>query len=484
MRLGIDFGTTRTVVAACDRGNTPVLGFEAPDGSVHNYIPTLAATDGTAWRYGWDAVDVLGTDGWHGVRSFKRALSGPSAGLHAQVAAGPFSASVFELLTGFLSHLREALAHSTHPGDAAAEAPIEAMIAVPAGASSAQRFATLEGFRSAGFVVRGLLNEPSAAGIEYAHRYRKSLTSNRQDVLVYDLGGGTFDASRVCMGDGTHVVTGHAGLGDVGGADVDDLLLALATAASGWSGPHDAALLERVRDAKEQITPNTRQVLVELDDDTAVPVKVADLYAACGPMLQRTLDALEPLADDEGLAGVYVVGGGSELPIVARTLKERFGRKVKRSAYASASIAVGLALALDGQGPVLEEQLSRAFGVFREARSGTDVMFDPILRPEQPIDGSEHVRRYRAVHNIGHLRFVECDAITDGAPDGDVTPFADLLVPYDSALEGTDLSATAVRSLSQGPVVEERYRISPEGMVALEVRNLDTGRVLAQWPHV
>ena len=134
MRIGIDFGTTRTVVAACDRGNTPVVSFEAPDGSLHAHIPTLAATNGTEWRYGWEAVDVIDADGWHVLRSFKRALSGADASLHRTVHVGPHEVSLVTLITGFLEHLKGQLASSTaatlqgHDSDA-----ITAMVAVPAG---------------------------------------------------------------------------------------------------------------------------------------------------------------------------------------------------------------------------------------------------------------------------------------------------------------------------------------------------------------
>ena len=70
---------------------------------------------------------------------------------------------------------------------------------MPANASSAQRLLTLDAFVAAGFHVVALLNEPSAAGLEYAHRYRSTITAKREYVLIYDLGGGTFDASLLKM---------------------------------------------------------------------------------------------------------------------------------------------------------------------------------------------------------------------------------------------------------------------------------------------
>jgi len=478
MRLGIDFGTTRTVVAVCDHGNTPVVGFEGPDGTTHDHIPSLVALRGDELRYGWHAAAVVGEAGWSSLRAFKRLLSGTDAHPQRTVDLGGRALGLHDLMVGFLTHVRDQLETASNaPGVDAG--PHEVFVAVPAGASSQQRFATLEAFRGAGFMVQGMLNEPSAAGIEYAHRYGKTLTSQRQEVLVYDLGGGTFDASRVLMADGRHEVVGHVGLGDFGGCDFDEVLLDLALASAGIPRPKETtALLEHVREQKEGLSPNTRKVLVELDDEHIVTLQTSHLYAACSPLVERSIQALETLlgeGSDASLAGVYVVGGASELPVVARTLKERFGRRVKRSAYASASIAVGLALALDGQAPELDETLSRSFGVFREWQGGDDVVFDAILTPEHRRDGQPKVRRYRAVHNIGHLRYVECDHVEHGVPDGDVTPFAELRFPYDKALQGADLDAVAVQRIGQGPVIEERYDVDAHGMVHVTITNLESG---------
>ena len=69
-----------------------------------------------------------------------------------------------------------------------------------------------------------MLNEPSAAGFEYTHRHRNTLTSKREHVVVYDLGGGTFDASLVRMSRPAHEVVATAGINRLGGDDFDDVL--------------------------------------------------------------------------------------------------------------------------------------------------------------------------------------------------------------------------------------------------------------------
>src|SRR5262245_2683407 len=170
MLLGIDYGTTRTVVAAVDRGNYPVVSFQTVAGDTQDWYPSLIAVRGDARRYGLEAAGCQDDPSWVLLRSFKRQLAtlGPSAPL----ALGRSAETALALLTAFLTQLRRDLVERSNLRVAPQEA-LEAMIAVPANANSNQRFLTLEAFRRAGFHVRGLLNEPSAAGIEYAHHARR-----------------------------------------------------------------------------------------------------------------------------------------------------------------------------------------------------------------------------------------------------------------------------------------------------------------------
>src|ERR1700679_2881960 len=74
MRLGIDFGTTRVVVALVDRGNFPLVSFEAPDGQMHDWFPPVAAVNGDKRVYGWEAIAAQEDENWTVLRSLKRAL--------------------------------------------------------------------------------------------------------------------------------------------------------------------------------------------------------------------------------------------------------------------------------------------------------------------------------------------------------------------------------------------------------------------------
>jgi molecular chaperone DnaK (HSP70) len=99
--------------------------------------------------------------------------------------------------------------------------PLDVMVAVPANANSNQRFITLEAFRQAGFNVLGAMNEPSAAAVEFLHRYLKNLgpRSPKRYVLVYDLGGGTFDTSVIGIAGKGHDVIANEGIKQLGGDD-------------------------------------------------------------------------------------------------------------------------------------------------------------------------------------------------------------------------------------------------------------------------
>ncbi len=474
MRIGIDFGTTRTVVAACDRGNYPVVAFEDGRGDPVEWFPSVVAARGDEICYGF-AAESAGP-GWTRLRSFKRLLHGATPGTSVEI--GATRVRLADLLAGYLGALRAALVgRSNLPGK---RDELEAVVAVPANAHGAQRMLTLDAFRAAGFRVVSMLNEPSAAGFEYTHRYRNTLSSRREHIVVYDLGGGTFDVSLVRMSGGRHEVLATAGLAQLGGDDFDRVLAEIVRKRA---APVDD-LLDRCREAKERLNPSSRKVVVEVDGAGEVAIPVAEYYAACAPLVERTLETLAPVVarEDDGLAGIYVVGGASSLPVVGRELRERWGRRVHRSPYPFAAVAIGLAIAADETSPFeLADRLSRCFGVFREADGGQDIAFDPIFGAEAALPargegGAAHERVYRAAHNLGHFRFVECGTVSpNGAPDGDVTPVGEVVFPFDPALRDADLRSVPVARTGAGPLVRERYQVDPHGIVEITITDLDDG---------
>ncbi len=503
MRLGIDLGTTRTVVAYADRGNYPIVDFVDEAGDSRGFIPSIVAERGGELRFGFDAAAVVSDVSFAVLRSFKRLLSGADASPTQTVRIGSLEIGLTDLLGRFLSHVREALRTRSSlrkKMDQARE--VSVAIGVPANAYAAQRLMTLEAFRRAGFVVRAIVNEPSAAGFEYTHRHASTLTARRDAVVVYDLGGGTFDASLVRVAGHHHEVVGTAGINRLGGDDFDSVLSVLAldsvglalhnlpiTAAERW--------LEQCRIVKESLNPSSRKVTLDLEavlgphaPKPEISLPTSAFYEACMPLVEQTLDTMGPLisraegdAELDELAGLYVVGGASELPIVGRALRERFGRRVHRSPYPSAAVAIGLAIASDDAGDFqLVDRTARSFSVFREGDAGREVVLDPIFERDavlppagEPIQRS---RSYHAAHNIGHYRFFECSAVDEaGKPKGDMALCGDALFPFDAALLGErDLSSIPVDRLAdRGPRIEEHYALDHNGIVHVRIVNADAG---------
>jgi molecular chaperone DnaK len=485
VRLGIDFGTTHTVVALVDRGNYPVVSFEGGD-----FVPSLVAVhdvSGTL-RWGWDATAVRHEPAWTLLPSVKRLLN--DAGPRTEIAVGHRRLAIGALLEGFFSALHRELVARSNAGIAANDS-ITAAVSVPANASTAQRFLTLEAFKGGGFAVEALLNEPSAAGFEYAHRNRRD--GRREHLVVYDLGGGTFDASLLRMTGKTNEVVATNGVRRLGGDDFDEAILALVLERAGARGADAATralVLEECVRAKESLSPNSRRFLVDLAalDREPLVLPVEDVNDACVPLLARTLEVVETLVDGavgvtwDDIASLYVVGGGGLFPLVSRLLKERFGdKRVRRSPHPFAATAMGLAVWLDREGGyALEDRLSMHFGVFREGGEGRDVVFDTIFERGTPLPapGAPPVvvtRRYRAVHDVGHYRFLECSRLTDGRPDGDVTPWDEAYFPFEPGLRTADLSSAPIHRREAGPEIAETYALGNEGAVTVTVTDAMDG---------
>jgi molecular chaperone DnaK (HSP70) len=475
MKLGVDFGTTRVVVAAVDRGNYPILTFETRDGTA-DWFPPVVALRGAERRFGWAAWTAQGEPGWTVVRSLKRLLE--DAGTETSLDVDGTRYPLMDLLTGMTTELRRALGL----GD-----PLEVMLGVPANANGNQRFLTIEAFRRAGFQMLGLLNEPSAAAIEFGHSQKL-----KGRLLVYDLGGGTFDASLVNLDERIHTVVASEGIATLGGDDFDHVLADLALEDLGpveLSAGELFRLLEECRRQKEALHPNTRKIVVDLDHAREgwgqVTIPVAAYYERCQPLIEETMRRVSALVGDAEIEALYVTGGGSELPLVARLLRQEFGRRVRRSAYTRSATAIGLAIQADAlSGYTLHEVFSRNFGVWREGEGGRALVLDVIFPrgTRLPAPGEPPLvarRSYRPVHNVGHFRYLEASHLDgDGQPAGDLAVWDEVWFPLDPALEGHgDLARVTVEKseAAAGQVVEERYACSATGALAVTIRNLTSG---------
>lgn len=489
MRLGIDFGTTRIVVAASDRGNYPVVAFETGDGTVRDWFPPLAAVCEQSRVYGWAAWAAQVNPKATVVRSLKRFLAGAGPETPVEIAGtvAPVSAILHELAAALMTALREQSNLEVSPGES-----LEVMLAVPAGANSNQRFLTVEAFRSAGFDVLGLLNEPSAASVEYGHSHREK-SMKKEAMLIYDLGGGTFDASLVTLDDRSHAVIASEGLPALGGDDFDHILAEQALAIAGLSSDDLTQaewfrLEEEARRKKESLHPNSRRLTIDLDlarpDWPQVHVPVTDFYAVCEPLIAETLHAVDDLyARAASVEAIYVTGGGSELPLVSRLLRDRFKGKVKRSPYTHAATAIGLAIHADQSADyVLRDHFTRYFGVWREAEAGAFMRFDPLFAKGATLPNAGdppllESRDYVAVHNIGHFRYLECSHLSgDGQPSGDITVWDEIHFPFDPALaNASGLDKLPVFHTWQNQRIGERYRCGTGGELQVTISNVDAG---------
>jgi molecular chaperone DnaK (HSP70) len=487
MRLGIDFGTTRTVVAAVQDGRHPIVSFDE-GGEFREHVPGIAALVDGELVVGWRAAEALaaGTADY-AIRSIKRAAQSlmpddPVAGLPGITA--------LELVSSFLCDLRDAI---TTRSNLRVKGELEAVVAVPANAASRQRWWTLEAFRRAGFAPIAMLNEPTAAAIELAHLHLGELgkKSPKRYVVVYDLGGGTFDTSAVSLEGKSFELIASEGIAQLGGDDFDEHVLAAACEQLGITptGATRAASLERAREAKESLRPTSKKLLVDLGVFGSATIDVADLYARCEPLIERTLAETDALFarlvergidpnDPKELGGVYLVGGGVSFPAVARKLRARFGKKLSLAPQPFAATAVGLAVAGDPDSAVMvREAATRHFGVWREASGGADKIFDPLIGKAAAAPLVVE-RRYHPTHAVGHLRFLECGALdAKGQPVHDLVPWKDIYFPYDPALPEAELPAHAhdKRPDLHGTVIAERYTYNADGTISVKIENTSKG---------
>jgi len=503
MRLGIDFGTTRTVVAVSDRGNYPLVSFRDDRGTWIEWFPSrIAAADGEL-AFGHHADALRGLAGaWH-LTSIKRMLAHSPPDEPIDI-PGIGTVGLLELLSRYSAALAAELRSDATNVAIGKREKIEAMISVPANANSNQRFITLEAFKSAGFEVIGMINEPSAAGVEYAHRFVKNPDAPRQKeyIAVYDLGGGTFDAAAIRIAGMRHEIVSSEGVERLGGDDFDQILFDMVLAGVGGVdlGPGVIAdLADEIRERKESLNPNTRKLLVDVTaagtdrDDVVIPV--GDFYDRCAPLVERTIGCLERVLErlpeveevdgalPRSVATIYLVGGSTTFPLVSRVLRERYGRRVQRSPYPHGAVAIGLAVASNPDEPYfVRETLTRHFGVFREADAGSRVVFDPIFVKDSALERNGEPlhaeRRYRPAHNIGHYRFVECASVSEsGDPDFGVTPWDAIVFPFEPQLQGKrGLARLAVerRDPDTTDTIVERYSCDANGIVTVTLRAEDS----------
>ncbi|MEW3869206.1 molecular chaperone DnaK [Pseudomonas aeruginosa] len=246
----------------------------------------------------------------------------------------------------------------------------EAVITVPAYFNDSQRQATKDAGRIAGLDVKRIINEPTAAALAYGLDKAKG----DHAVIVYDLGGGTFDVSviEIAEVDGEHQFEVLATNGDtfLGGEDFDirliDYLVDEFKKESGINLKGDPLAMQRLKEAAEKAKielSSTQQTDVNLPYVTAdasgpkhlnVKVSRAKLESLVEDLVQRTIEPCRTALKDAGLDvsdihEVILVGGQTRMPLVQKTVAEFFGKEARKDVNPDEAVAVGAAI----QGAVL-----------------------------------------------------------------------------------------------------------------------------------
>ncbi|MHB0706220.1 molecular chaperone DnaK, partial [Roseomonas mucosa] len=245
----------------------------------------------------------------------------------------------------------------------------QAVITVPAYFNDAQRQATKEAGRIAGLEVLRIINEPTAAALAYGLDKKNSGT-----IVVYDLGGGTFDVSVLEIGDGVFEVKSTNGDTFLGGEDFDqrviDYLADEFKKENGIDLRGDKLALQRLKEAAEKAKielSSAKQTEINLPFITAdatgpkhlvLQLTRAKLEALVDDLVQRTLEPCRNALKDAGLAAneideVILVGGMTRMPKIIETVKQFFGKEPARNVNPDEVVAIGAAI----QGAVLKGEV-------------------------------------------------------------------------------------------------------------------------------
>ena len=349
--IGIDLGTTNSCVSVME-GGEPVVIANAEGART---TPSVVAFSKTGERMvGQVAKRQAVTNPDRTVISIKRHM-----GSDYKVSIDGKSYTPQEISAMILQKLK---------GDAEnylGESVSEAVITVPAYFTDAQRQATKDAGKIAGLNVRRIINEPTAAALAYGVD-----KENDQKIMVYDLGGGTFDVSIIEMGDGIQQVLATAGNNHLGGDDFDERIINyLADTFKNENGIDlrgDRMAMQRLKEAAEKAkielsgmtTANINLPFITADatgpkhmDVTITRAKfnelTADLVeATMGPVRQALSDAgLQPSQIDK----VLLVGGSTRIPAVVDAVKNYMGKDPFKGINPDECVAMGAAI----QGGVL-----------------------------------------------------------------------------------------------------------------------------------
>jgi molecular chaperone DnaK len=368
--VGIDLGTTNSVVAFVERGEPVVI----PNAEGSRLTPSVVAVTKTGERLvGQVAKRQAVTNADHTVFSIKRfmgrKLDDPAIQPDRKLVPYPLQAAengdIRVTIEGKDYSPPEISAMVLQKLKADAEAFLgdkisEAVITVPAYFNDAQRQATKDAGEIAGLKVLRIINEPTASALAYGLDKKKN-----EKIAVYDLGGGTYDISILEIGDGVFEVKATNGDTHLGGDDFDarviDWLAEEFRKSQGIDLRQDRMALQRLKEAAEKAKCELSSVL---ETEINLPFVTADasgpkhlvtrltrakLEALTHDLAEKTSGPMEKALADAGLKPgdineVVLVGGMTRMPLVVETVKKFFGREPHKGVNPDEVVAVGAAI--------------------------------------------------------------------------------------------------------------------------------------------
>ncbi|KAB1660250.1 Hsp70 family protein [Pseudoclavibacter chungangensis] len=344
--IGIDLGTTYCAVAVLDADGTPKI---LPNRDGEDITPSVVLFQ----DFGSGDEPLVGTLAKQAapdapldvVQYVKRQMGDPTWRFVSSSGAHYTAEEVSAII---LRRLRD-------DAELALGEPVsDAVITVPAYFDDARRTATRQAGAIAGLNVLRVLNEPTAAALSFGVD-----TAGQGNVLVYDLGGGTFDVTIMRITDGTFDVLATDGDRQLGGFDFDNRLMQfVADEIVGQGGPdlldtpEDLAnLREKIEHAKRALTtvPQTNVSITAGGRPYRVVVKRTDFELLTSDLLGRTRDLAQHVLDEAGIAWtdldhVLLVGGSTRMPMIAQLVEGLTGRPVSRDSRPDESVALGAAV--------------------------------------------------------------------------------------------------------------------------------------------
>ena len=344
--IGIDLGTTNSCVAVIEGGEPVVI----PNAEGARTTPSVVAFSKTGERMvGQVAKRQAITNPDRTISSIKREM-----GTNYKVQIDGHSYTPQEISAMILQKLK---------ADAEAylgEQVHSAVITVPAYFTDAQRQATKDAGKIAGLDVKRIINEPTAAALSYGID-----KGEEQKIMVYDLGGGTFDVSIIEMGDGVQEVLATAGNNRLGGDDFDkrimDWMISSFKSETGIDLSSDRMAMQRLKEAAEKAKielsgMTTSAINLPFITADATGPKHLDLTLTrakfnelTGDLVESTMGPVRQALGDAGLnpsdiSKVLLVGGSSRIPAVQEAVKNFMGKEPFKGINPDECVAIGAAI--------------------------------------------------------------------------------------------------------------------------------------------